>query len=134
VEEALSSFLGVSLFNPEHVDIDHMKFHAKGELALALSLKEDKDPIWAVFWALNQLRNKIAHNVESKVVEERMKFLRKTYIGTLSPNEAAEAEKTSDTQIVEDASVLAMGFLGQLSLDARGRRGIIDEHWKSRSG
>jgi hypothetical protein len=41
-----------------------MKVHPKGKLAVALSLKEDKDRIWNVFWALNQLRNKIAHNVE----------------------------------------------------------------------
>jgi hypothetical protein len=133
VEQALDSFLSTSLFNPEHMSIDRMNFHPKGNLALALSLKEDKDPIWAVFWAVNQLRNKIAHNVESKVVEEKMKFLRKTYIDTLSRDQAAEAEKKSDTQIVEDASVLAMGLLGQLSLDAGGRRGIIDQHWKSRS-
>lgn len=133
VEQELNAFVGAALSNPDYIEIDRMNFHPKGKLALALSLKEDKDPLWAVFWAINQLRNKIAHKLDSKEVEERMQYLRKTYIGTLGSNQKADAEKTTDAEIVADASILVMGLLTQLTMDAKGRRGIIDEHWKSRS-
>jgi hypothetical protein len=134
VEEALDTFLAASLYNPGYLSIDRMNFHLKGNLALALSLKGDKDALWAVFWALNQLRNKIAHKVDSTdEIDEKMKYLRKTYIGALLSNQTADAEKRTDAEIVEDASILIMGLIGQLALDARDRQGIIDQQWKSRS-
>jgi hypothetical protein len=72
----LDEFLTVALFHPEHIRVDEMRFHAKGNLALALGYKEDKDPFWQIFWAINQLRNKIAHNVDSSEVDQKMKYLR----------------------------------------------------------
>jgi hypothetical protein len=92
VEESLDRLLAVAVFNPEGLGIDGMNFRRKGDLAVALSLKEDKNPIWNVFWAVNQLRNKIAHNVEQKVVDEKVKYLRATYIASLEPSQRAEAE------------------------------------------
>jgi hypothetical protein len=59
VEEAMDGLLEVALFSASYVWEERPTFHFKGKLAQALSLKEDKDPLWAVFWAINQLRNKI---------------------------------------------------------------------------
>jgi hypothetical protein len=38
-------------------------------------------------WAINQLRNEMAHNLDSKKIDEKMKFLRKTYIDALEPSQ-----------------------------------------------
>lgn len=87
IEEALDGFLAKALFNPDHVNIEGMNFHPKAKLALALSLNEDRDPLWAVLWAVNQLRNEIAHEIDSKEIDQKMKFLRKKYIDALGSNQ-----------------------------------------------
>jgi hypothetical protein len=110
-----------------------MNFHLKGNLGLALSPKEDKDPLWSVFWAINQLRNKIAHKLDSIEIDERMKYLRKTYIGILGSNQTADAEKRTDAETVDEASILVIGLIAQLAMDAKGRRAVIDQQWNSRS-
>jgi hypothetical protein len=133
VEEALDTFIGTSLYYPDYLRQERLNFHLKGNLALSLSLKEDKDPLWAVFWAINYLRNKIAHNLDSEEIEEKMKFLRKTYIDTAGSNQKADAEKLSDIELVKDACWLVAGLFGQLTMDAKGRRAVIDQHWKGRS-
>ncbi len=133
MEEQLENFLSVALFNPSHVNLDRMNFHMKCNLALALSLGEDKDPFWAIVWSLNQLRNKIAHDRDEKEIEEKMAYLRKTYIAALSPQQAQDAAKQTNKQIVDDASALCAGLFATLAMDAKERRAVIDQHWKARS-
>jgi hypothetical protein len=120
VEEAMDAFLDASLFYPDYVREERLNFHFKGNLALSLSMKEDKDPVWKVFWAINELRNKIAHKIDSKAIEDKRKYLRQAYVDVLGPNQKADAEKLSDTEMVEEASILVAGLFGQLALDARG--------------
>ena len=132
VEETLDAFIEASLFNPEQLKTERLNFHTKGSLALSLSLQEDQDQHWSVFWAVNQLRNKIAHKLDSEEIEEKMKFLRNAYIRTLSSKQAEHAEKLSDKEIVDAACYLTAGFLATLAQDAKTRRRIIDEHWKPR--
>jgi hypothetical protein len=71
MEEALDRFLEESLFHPDHLMAERLNFYLKGKLALSLSLNEDKDSVWKVFWAINELRNKIAHGNDPKVIEEK---------------------------------------------------------------
>jgi hypothetical protein len=133
IDKDLDSFISAALPNPSYVKLEDMNFYRKGNLALALSLKDDKDPMWAVFWAITHLRNKSAHVFEPRIVKEKMDYLRKTYIGILGSNQKADAEKKTDPDIVKEATWLVMGFLGQLTQDAKGRAAIIDEHWEGRS-
>jgi hypothetical protein len=131
IEEAMDAFLDASLFYPDYVRGERLNFHFKGNLAL--SLNEDKDSLWKVFWAMNELRNKIAHKIDSNEIEDKKTYLRKAFIDSLESNQKADVEKLSDPDMVKEASILVAGLFGQLALDARGRRGIIDEHWKARS-
>ena len=48
----------------------------------------------------------------------------------LEPKPAAYAKTQSDQQIVEDACGICAGFLGQLTTEAKTRRGLVDQHWK----
>jgi hypothetical protein len=134
LEEALDTFIDASLFYPEQLDSVTFNFHQKGHLALSLSLGLEKDEFWSVFWAINQLRNKIAHKLDSKEIEEKVKLLRRAFLKVLSERQRSDVEKFSDNQIVNEACYVTAGFLAMLTDDARGRRRAIDEHWKSRSG
>ena len=130
MEEALNALLEACLFNPE-LKLNRTNFHLKGELAVSLAAGRGTDEIWAVFWAINQLRNKMAHNLDSKEIDEKMAYLRKAYIAVLGPAAAAHAETQTDKQIVDDACSVCAGFLGQLTSEARIRRAIIDKYWES---
>jgi hypothetical protein len=130
--EALDGFLTVALFNPTWLNLDRMNFHTKGNLALALSLGEDRDPWWDVVWALNQLRNKIAHSFDAKEIQEKMKFLRETFLKVLSERQRLDAEKFTDEQIVLESAYVCSGFLALLRTDAVTRRRAIDEYWQPR--
>src|SRR5712664_3950734 len=66
MEEALNDFLEEALFNPEQVKLDRTNFHVKGNFAVSLAANRVKDEMWPVFWAINQLRNKLAHNLDSE--------------------------------------------------------------------
>ncbi len=130
MEEQLDAFIEACVFHPDQLNHVNMNFHTKGHLAVSLGLKRDKDEMWAVVWAINQLRNEMAHNLDSKKIDEKMKFLRKTYIDALEPKPAAHAKTQSDKEIVEWACGVCAGFLGQLISEANTRRGIIDQHWQ----
>jgi len=89
MEEALNGFLETSMFNPGEVKLDRTNFHVKGSFAVSLAASRGKDELWAAFWAINQLRNKIAHNIDSEEIDEKMEYLRKVYIAALEPKPAA---------------------------------------------
>jgi hypothetical protein len=127
VEGILDSFIEVSVFHPQHLDLQYTNFHTKASVAQSLCLDEDKNPLWDVLWALNQLRNKVAHNAETGVIDEKMKILRTAYMKTVSGQRAEEAKKFLDTKLLEEASYDCGGFLGMSGLHARSRRAVIDE-------
>jgi hypothetical protein len=133
IEGAMDEFLEASLFYPDYIKEERLNFHFKVNLALALSLKEDKDKLWKVLWSMNQLRNKVAHQLDGKDIDEKMRYLRQAFIEALEPAQKADAEKYTDAELVREASILVAGLFGQLTMDAKGRRAIIDKNWKARS-
>ncbi|MGJ5175273.1 hypothetical protein ACQR16_10130 [Bradyrhizobium oligotrophicum] len=130
VEEALNGFLEAALFNPEHLNIPRINFSNKGNFAISLAAARGKDEMWDVLWAINQLRNELAHNIDSKKIDEKVAFLRKTYVAALEPKPAEYAKTLSDKDLVDQACSVCAGFLGQLTSEAKMRRGIVDQHWK----
>ncbi|MCC8954400.1 hypothetical protein H8B02_13355 [Bradyrhizobium sp. Pear77] len=52
--------------------------------------------MWAVFWAIGQLRNKLAHKIDSEEIDEKMEYLRKVYIAALEPKPAEYAKTLGD--------------------------------------
>jgi hypothetical protein len=90
VEEAMGRFLDSALSHPSYLLEERPTFHFRGKLAESLALKEDKDSLWAVFWAINYLRNKIAHQIDSKEIDDNMKHLRKTYIAQLGSRQVVK--------------------------------------------
>lgn len=103
MEETLNDFIGAALFNPEQFKLTRVNFHTKGNFAVSLAANRDKDEMWAVFWAINQLRNEMAHNLDSEKIAEKMSFLRKTYIDALEPKPPAYAKTRGDEDLVDSA-------------------------------
>jgi hypothetical protein len=129
VEGMLDAFIEASVFHPQHVKLQYTNFHVKGSVGQALCLNEDNEPHWDVLWALNQLRNKIAHNESQKVIDEKLKALRAAYLKTLTGEEAEEAKKFSETKMIEQASWDCGGFLAMSAMHAKSRRTLIEENW-----
>ena len=130
MEEALNGFLETSMFNPGEVKLDRTNFHVKGSFAVSLAASRGKDELWAAFWAINQLRNKVAHNIDSEEIDEKMEYLRKVYIAALEPKPAEYAKTLGDKDLADQACGVCAGFLGQLASEAKTRRSIIDQYWK----
>jgi hypothetical protein len=130
MEEALDSFLEAALPNPEQLEQLRPQFRVKGYLALSLALGADKDEVWPLFWAVTELRNKIAHKIDSNEIDPKMKYVRTVYTRFLSPQEQTRAEKLKDSEIAMEACQYCAGFLATIADDARARRAIIKQHWK----
>jgi hypothetical protein len=130
IEESLNGFIEASLFNPAELNLERVNFHTKGNFAVSLAANRAKDEMWAVLWAINQLRNKVAHKIDSEEIDEKMAFLRKVYIAALEPRPAEYAKTLGDKDLVDQACGVCTGFLGQLASEAKTRRGIIDQYWK----
>jgi hypothetical protein len=130
MEESLNGFLEASLFNSAELNLERVNFHTKGNFAVSLAANRARDEMWAVLWAINQLRNKVAHKIDSEEIDEKMAYLRKVYIAALEPRPAEHAKTLGDKDLVDQACGVCTGFLGQLASEAKTRRGIIDQHWK----
>jgi hypothetical protein len=130
IEEALDECIRTAVYHPEPLKSVRLMFYNKGMICASLCYKRERDEMWPVIWAVNQLRNTIAHNLDSEEIDEKVKYLRKCYIEALEPKPAAYAETQGDQQIVEDACGICVGFLAQLTSEAKLRRGLVDQHWK----
>ena len=103
VEGALGDFIQASAYQPQHLKLEYANFHGKGSIAQSLCRDEGSDPLWAVVWALNQLRNKVAHNAPPDVIKEKLKALRDAYMKTVSGQRAEEAKNYSDGKLLQEA-------------------------------
>ena len=130
MEEALDGFIQAAVCHPEQINHVNMNFHTKAHLAIALGCERDKDEMWSVVWAINQLRNKIAHKLDSDEIDAKVKFLRSTYVAALEPVPAEHAKTQAEKDMIDSACAVCVGFLGQLTSEAKTRRMLIDENWE----
>lgn len=133
VEQTMDEFLSASLFHPAHVRQSRFTFLHKAQICRAMSLNQNDDPLWEIFWNANELRNTIAHSLSADEIKKKMDRLRKTYMDVLTPEQAKGLENQTDDFIAQSALVLCAGFLATLQDDAKSRRKVIDEHWKPRA-
>jgi hypothetical protein len=133
IEQALDSFLAASFSNPEHVaDGQYARFtHSnKIQMCRAASFNEVDDGLWKVIWAVNTLRNKIAHGADAEEIAKKMAALRKEYFAILTDKQVAGLKTQSNDYIAQSACVTAAGFIWTIEADARARRKVVDEQWK----
>jgi len=101
--------------------VANLTFARKGDLAIALAPGEENDRWWQVFWAVNQVRNTIAHKIDSNEISDKIKFLRDEFVKVLNEEQAKYVETLSEETLVDIACQNCAGFLGMLEEDAKAR-------------
>lgn len=124
IEEAMDEYIAASVSNPLYIteDDNRFMFSRKANVYLSLCSGHHIDDIWSVLWAMNSLRNKVAHTQELGRIQEKMANLRKVLLNILTPPQIKSLEKQPDDYIVLHASALCAGFLATIAEEARTKR------------
>jgi hypothetical protein len=133
IEQAMDGFLSASFSHPEHVQdgkVARFTHSQKVQMCRATSFNEAENGLWKVIWAVNTLRNQIAHDLDVAEIQRKMNNVRKELFANLTEKQVAALKAQSDDYIAQYACVLCAGFLGMLQDDAEDRRKVIDEHWR----
>jgi hypothetical protein len=133
IEQAMDEFITAAMPHPESVLTENrFSFSRKGHICEAFSLDKNNEDIWKVFWAVNQLRNKIAHTLSPEEILDKMERLKKTYLGILTPKQVETMKDKPNDYIALAACSTCAGYIGNLTEDARARAETLEEHWKPR--
>jgi hypothetical protein len=97
-------------------------FWDKMQKCKMLAKEENKDPLWDVLEAANQLRNTIAHTLSMDKVADKMAQLKEKYLASLTKEQAAGEKDQPDDFIAQSACVICAGFIGMLKLRAGGEK------------
>ena len=73
IEELLREYVNHHVRNPESLQDARLTFHQALCLARAFAPEESKEKLWNSVDKLNSLRNKIAHSLEPKDLEAKLK-------------------------------------------------------------
>ena len=126
LEEALSRILDQHVFHREHLKACRLRFNEKVHLCRALCLRKHRLGEWDLVVAINQLRNELAHNLQSAAREKKVNRVKELYF-----REAAGLEGLDDLKGQPDAVILfyacahCAGFLASFEADARALRVMI---------
>ncbi len=132
IEQALDTFLASSFSNPKQSgDGRYARFtHSqKIQICRAASFSYVDDELWKVIWAVNGLRNKIAHGADADEIAKKMAALRKEYFAILTEKQVADLKAQPDDYIALSACVTAAGFIWTIEADAKARSKVVEEHW-----
>ena len=123
IEDAIDAYIEASASNPHYiVDETRFMFALKANICLSLCAEHHIDNIWSVLWAMNALRNKVAHTQELDKIQGQMDNLRKVLNNILTPQQVKSLEKQPDHYIVVHASSLCAGFLATIAEEAKAKR------------
>jgi hypothetical protein len=107
LEQFMSDFLDACGDDPED-----LSFYEKIEASEDQNPEEIESTMWEVFYAANELRNKIAHTFDEAEVKQKLDVLRAVYIAVLnSPAQVEAAKKLTDAQLAAGAMELCGAYL-----------------------
>jgi hypothetical protein len=89
-------------------------FWDKMQKCKLLAKEEDKDPLWGVLDAANQLRNTIAHTLSMDKITDKMAQLKEKYLASLTDKQVAGLKDQPDDFLVQSACVTCAGFIAAL--------------------
>jgi hypothetical protein len=127
IEDAMDEFIEATAANPQYiVDETRFMFALKAHICLSPCAEHHIDNIWSVLWAMNALRNKVAHTQELEKIQGQMDNLRKVLNNIFSAPQVKSLEKQPDHYIVVHASSLCAGFLATIAGEAKAKRRKAD--------
>ncbi|UGQ45111.1 hypothetical protein [Massilia endophytica] len=122
VEEILGDLIESKLPNPGALNVSSLHFHLKSRLARALIDERDANglpfptDVWPMVDALNELRNELAHKLESKKVDAKYK----QFVEAVRPSSAG----ASDDPPLANQLAFLIGYLA--SIEEMIRFGTVD--------
>jgi hypothetical protein len=90
------------------------RFSEKLAKCRVLAQGEDKDPLWDVLVAANDLRNKIAHTLEIAEIKKKMAILKEKYFAGLTQRQVDGLKDQPDDFIALSACSTCAGFIATL--------------------
>jgi hypothetical protein len=107
LKQFMSDFLDTCREDPED-----LSFFQKIEACEEHSPEEIEAATWRVFYAANELRNKIAHTYDEAKVKQKLAALRTAYIAVQnSPAQVEAVKKLTDAQLAAGAMQLCGAYL-----------------------
>src|ERR1700751_4473412 len=126
MESAIDNIIRLIFFHPDYILDARMNFLRKVEIVRAYALREDEMSVWDLMLAIAELRNQVAHNLEPKKREPRMKKVRRLFLSEGSAEAAKVHNDTPDDVLVILAAGLCTAFLGEYEKDLAKLRTWID--------
>ena len=96
IETALNNIVSLIFFHPEHIEEGRFRFEQKVRMARAFALRKDRDNVWDLIFAINSLRNDIAHNLTGEKRRLRMERVRDLLLVQPPLSGAIAVKKGSD--------------------------------------
>lgn len=126
IEEALDAVIALHLFHPEHFFDARLTFDKKISIARAFNLRKHQLGEWDMLKAVNELRNNLAHNLDSPKQKSKLQRVRELAIKESAGLAGAEGLVTADDKIVVVyACGHLLGFLQMYAADAKGLRTLL---------
>jgi hypothetical protein len=89
-------------------------FSEKMKKCKLLAKGEDKDALWDVLDAANDLRNKIAHTLDIAEIKEKMAIVKNKYFACLTQKQVDSLKDQGDDYIAMSACSTCAGFIATL--------------------
>jgi hypothetical protein len=127
IEETLTNAIALHIFHPEHFYDAKLSFDKKISLGRGFCLRKNHLGEWDMLVALNELRNVLAHNLNSPKQQAKIDRLRTlTLRETVEFPEVGEyLRSNADKEMIIYACGHILGFLERFENDAKQLRSII---------
>lgn len=125
IEEALTRTIGLHLFHPEHFFEAKLSFDKKVSLARSLCLRKNQLGEWDMIIVINELRNVLAHTIESPRVRGKLDRLLELTKRMGVPGIEGKMKEQGEKVLIVYACGHVLGLLSQFEADAKAYRRLI---------
>jgi hypothetical protein len=126
IEEGLSAVLDQYVFHREHLEEARLTFAQKAHIARALCLRKNTLGEWELVFAINSLRNNLAHKLNSPERSKKLTKVKDLYFREAAGFEGIEeVKKESDAVVLFNACAHSAGFMSTFLADSRGFRQMM---------
>jgi hypothetical protein len=127
IEEMLERIIRTIVAHGDLLEDTKITFTQKAALARAMCWSQHNSDVWDLIFAINSLRNELAHQLESPKVENKTQRVIDLYLASLENLEVRKEDAAARRpNQLKSAVVYCMGFLGNFEGEARFYRSIND--------
>ncbi|GAB5407357.1 MAG: hypothetical protein Aurels2KO_55880 [Aureliella sp.] len=128
VEEHLEIIINGFLPNHNAMQKARLTFHHKAAIAQSICWRRPEDEIWSLIFAINSLRNDLAHNLESQKRYRKVQEVLKQHTEmSVNDPDIRDVEECSDQDQLRLAFSHILGFLERFRRDIEGKADFIHQ-------